>query len=153
METILCDGCGNLKPAEDFSHEKKSANGRRQTCRLCVSRKNLAWRRAGKPKIDKPRLYAQEIKERCKQRRIALRTQTLEAYGGRCACCGEATPEFLTVDHINGGGAEHRRQIKQPLDRWLKKNGFPKENFQLLCFNCNCAKYYFGGCPHQRAPK
>lgn len=33
--------------------------------------------------------------------------------------------------------------------RWLKNNGFPKKDFQLLCFNCNCAKGFFGMCPHK----
>ena len=34
--------------------------------------------------------------------------------------------------------------------RWLKKHGFPKEGFQLLCYNCNCAKGFFGKCPHKK---
>ena len=31
-------------------------------------------------------------------------------YGkGKCACCGEEDLRFLTMDHILGGGGQHRR--------------------------------------------
>lgn len=30
---------------------------------------------------------------------------------------------------------------------WLKKNNYPP-GFQILCYNCNCAKGHFGYCPH-----
>jgi hypothetical protein len=98
--------------------------------------------------------------QRRRATRVALRLETIEAYGGKCACCDCNIPEFLTVDHIDGKGAAHRRSINKPGDRssgeklysWLKKNGFPKDNFQLLCYNCNCAKRTSGTCPHQKKP-
>jgi predicted HNH restriction endonuclease len=30
----------------------------------------------------------------------------------------------------------------------LKRQGFPKDEFQLLCSNCNQAKHRYGQCPH-----
>jgi hypothetical protein len=36
------------------------------------------------------------------------------------------------------------------LYRWLVKNNFPKE-FQILCHNCNFAKFRLGTCPHETA--
>lgn len=84
-----------------------------------------------------------------------LRAEVFAAYGGfRCACCGETTPEFLTVDHIEGGGNQHRKQLAAEgitLYRWLKRHGFPP-GFQALCANCNTAKHIHGQCPHQRGP-
>lgn len=80
-----------------------------------------------------------------KNRRLAV----LSAYGGKCACCGDATYEFLTVDHINGGGGKHRREIKQSLYQWLKRNNFPP-GFRILCANCHLAISFFGGCPHAK---
>lgn len=59
--------------------------------------------------------------------------------------------EFLTIDHIDGNGAEHRRTLKRggiTFYRWLINNGFPS-GFQTLCYNCNCAKGQYGTCPHQ----
>lgn len=69
----------------------------------------------------------------------------------KCACCGEDIYEFLTIDHINGGGHKHRKQIGMGnLYRWLRKNNFPK-GYQVLCFNCNCGKIKNGCiCPHKR---
>lgn len=82
-----------------------------------------------------------------------LRTEVLEALGGKCACCGEKHSEFLTIDHINNDGAEHRRLLKGDLKTMLagiKKEGFPKDRYQVLCANCNHAKAYYGGCPHKK---
>lgn len=75
------------------------------------------------------------------------------AYGGyRCACCGETNRDFLTIDHANGGGGEHRRVVPAAaMMAWLKRNGFPP-GFQILCFNCNCGRgkrNMRGVCPHQ----
>jgi hypothetical protein len=85
------------------------------------------------------------------------RKELLAAYGGHCVCCGEDTPEFLTIDHINNDGATHRRRISgrgrgynARVDLWLRRNGCPKDNFQLLCMNCNFAKGKYGSCPHAR---
>ena len=68
--------------------------------------------------------------------------EIIEAYGGRCALCGESHWEFLTIDHINGGGAVHRRTTGggAGLYRMLKKYGWPKDDYRLLCSNCNCSK-------------
>lgn len=86
--------------------------------------------------------------------RDKLRSDVLGAYGGMCACCGETQREFLAIDHINNDGAEHRRQenIKsaQAMYTWLRRNNYPS-GFQVLCHNCNCAKGYYGVCPHVKA--
>lgn len=70
-----------------------------------------------------------------------------------CNCCGEKRLKCLTIDHINGGGNEHRREIKRRCGirfyQWLKKNHFP-EGFQVLCYNCNMGKQANQGiCPHK----
>lgn len=81
--------------------------------------------------------------------RKKLRLEILEYYGGRCRCCGESEEKFLSFDHINNNGAEHRRKVNYgSISWWLKKEGFPKD-FQILCHNCNGAKGYYGICPHQ----
>lgn len=66
-----------------------------------------------------------------------------------CACCEEKEFDFLTIDHVNGGGTKHRKtEGKNRMHDWLIKNYLP-DGFQILCFNCNCAKGFFGKCPHQ----
>ena len=84
--------------------------------------------------------------------------EALDAYGGPiCSCCGETSVFFLTLDHINNDGAEHRRRTKGASGKvlaWvLKKEGYPP-GFQVLCFNCNCGKARNGGvCPHHGEAK
>ena len=86
--------------------------------------------------------------------RYRAKAAVIAAYGGRCVCCLEATPEFLTIDHIAGGGSVHRRALRRPGGHlfyvWLRHQGFPK-GFRLLCFNCNSARGFWGYCPHERA--
>jgi hypothetical protein len=89
-----------------------------------------------------------------KRRHKILKLEIIENYGGKCTCCGEANYFFLTIDHIDNKGAQHRREVGTQAGRqfykWLKNNGFPKDNFQLLCFNCNSGKQLNGGiCPHE----
>ena len=64
-----------------------------------------------------------------------------------CKCCGEKDIRFLTIDHINNDGANHRRKIKTfKLYRWLINNNFPN-GYRILCYNCNCGRKC-GVCPH-----
>lgn len=78
------------------------------------------------------------------------KAQAIVAYGSKCSCpgCPEKGLDFLTIDHINDDGRQHRRKNGSNLYSWLRRNGFPKDRFQLLCFNCNCAKWCYGICPH-----
>ncbi len=100
--------------------------------------------------------YADIEKGRAKARGYAaksrrkLRLEAIEAYGGKCVCCGEAEEAFLEFDHINGGGNAHRREVgsTKQVYVWLKANGYPANVFQLLCANCNRAKERPEGCPH-----
>lgn len=81
----------------------------------------------------------------------ALKDVVYNAYGGyRCACCGEITEQFLSIDHINNDGANHRKGVnRRKMYHWLKKHGFPA-GFQILCMNCNFGKARNNGvCPHQ----
>lgn len=95
----------------------------------------------------------------CRQRAKLLtkkhRKEVLDHYGNKCNCCGETEQDFLTIDHINNNGAKHRIEIKNSGGRqfyaWIIRNNFPKD-LQILCWNCNCGKQYYGlgiQCPHK----
>lgn len=94
---------------------------------------------------ERHKLYAQKLKR-----------EVLTHYGGdppKCACCGEKHLVFLTIDHIQGNGSEHRKKVcggKGGINFycWLRKNNYP-DGFQVLCWNCNAAKSILGYCPHQ----
>jgi hypothetical protein len=76
-----------------------------------------------------------------------------EAYGGAsCGCCGEKTFEFLTLDHVNNDGADHRRELGgsgSHVYAWIIRKNFPS-GYRVLCYNCNAGRYRNGGiCPHE----
>lgn len=83
-------------------------------------------------------------------RRREIRKQVIEHYGSRCFCCGETEIEFLTIDHVNGGGHKHKSQVGKGLRflQWIIKNDYPSD-LQILCWNCNCARGAYGYCPHK----
>ena len=70
----------------------------------------------------------------------------IKAYGGKCSCCGNSDPRFLTLDHKNNDGNKHRKNVTDTY-RWAIANNFP-DTLQLLCYNCNMGKSIYGVCPH-----
>lgn len=101
----------------------------------------------------KAREYYQEHKDKCIESMTKYRHQArIEAvlhYGGKCECCGESQTEFLAIDHINGGGNKHQKEINgMAIGIWLRKNGYP-EGFRVLCHNCNMSLGFMGYCPHK----
>jgi len=128
----LCRGCGvsNRKPRPG-----------RALCTKCSNRKLGRYYRYREQMLSHQQKYIRR-----------MRLATLDAYGGPvCKCCGDKNEEFLTIDHIDGRGAEHRRTIKRgghSFYLWLKQNGFPK-GFRVLCMNCNFSLGMRGYCPHK----
>ena len=82
---------------------------------------------------------------------LKFKTELLTHYGyGECACvkCGFSDIRALSIDHINGGGFQHRRELEKQgkghrrnFYYWLKKEGYP-EGFQTLCMNCQFIKRF-----------
>ena len=89
-----------------------------------------------------------------RERHERLRREAIDAYGGRCECCGESDIHFLTIDHVAGvvplnhRHANGRRLSGTAFLYRIRSEGFP-DTCRLLCWNCNCAYAYYGFCPHQ----
>ena len=132
---ILCTRCRAKKPVADFS--LRNTGSYQSWCRQCCREHKQARR--------------DQVNLNQRLTAAARRWEVIEAYGGKCVCCGEGDRRFLSIDHIANDGAEHRQTVRAAqLYGWLKRNGFPKDNFQLLCFNCNMGKSVNRGvCPHQ----
>ena len=82
------------------------------------------------------------------KKRQRLKQQVIDHYGSVCACCGESDLCFLNVDHIDGGGKQHRKIIGNVgIYNWLRKHKFPN-GFRILCANCNHGVAMHGTCPH-----
>lgn len=114
--------------------------------------RNYAKKRATDPEGHAQHLAS--MREHGRQYRRRVKQEVIAAYGGTCACCGELRFEFLSVDHVDGKGAAERRktgvQAGYQFYVWLRRKGFPKGPYRLLCFNCNSARGFYGYCPHER---
>lgn len=130
----LCRACGDLPEPKH------------KTCRKCIDRCFARYQR------DRKNLCAYRNKHHAD-----LKAQVFTHYapGGKlqCACCGEAEPSFIQLDHLRNDGNEHRKRLgslsSERLYRDIINRGFPPD-FQLLCANCNIGKHKNGGtCPHQ----
>lgn len=97
-----------------------------------------------------PEKYREEARRRGAGIRKRLRDQLVEAYGGRCSCprCPEVNPAFLTLEHVNGDGKAHRAKVGSHSYTDLRRRGWPKDGFTLLCWNCNAATRFGRICPH-----
>jgi len=110
--------------------------------------KNRKWGKENKEIVIG---YGDKNRKRQKEKRDERRFEVLSIYGGnppKCKCCGETEIKFLGIDHINGGGLKHRKEIRGSIYVWLEKNNYPN-GYQVLCHNCNLAKGFYDKCPHE----
>ncbi len=98
--------------------------------------------------LEQAKIWRQNHPEQsnAQKRRYTVKTKAdaLTHYGnGKLACvtCGESRIDCLSIDHIDGKGAEHRRTMPKGtrIYIWLKRNNYP-EGFQTLCMNCQFIK-------------
>lgn len=63
----------------------------------------------------------------------------------KCSFCGIDDIRVLSIDHVNGKGAAHRKKIKRSSGsafyHWLVVNGYPL-GYQVLCMNCQWIKRF-----------
>lgn len=128
-KTKICSKCKKRKPVKSFSKYRHASDGLQCYCKDCCKK------------------HRNKNREKDHERNRKLRLEVLKAYGSKCTFCGEATVEYLQIDHINGnvercpGG---RRVTGVSLYTRLRKLGYPKENHRLLCSNCNFAREKYG---------
>ena len=150
-----CSRCGQEKDLNQFGPDQKTLDGRFCWCRECRRAWDREYGRANPEKIRQRNhkwhaAHRQEDQTRCRVYHQRQKQAVYDYYGHQCACCGENRPEFLAIDHINNDGATHRRETgRVNIHVWLVRHGFPP-GFQVLCRNCNRAKFVYGVCPHER---
>ena len=96
--------------------------------------------------------YSEGAKERSRARARAwskeLRPRVLAGYGAVCVCCGETKVQFLSLDHVNGGGKQHLKLHGSSAHYSdALRRGFPPD-YRVLCHNCNFSIGHYGFCPH-----
>lgn len=88
---------------------------------------------------DKKREYQNALRKKYKDTFLGM-------YGNSCACCGETIYEFLTIEHKNGQEKITRRTGLVAYRDAIKE--YRPDLYEVLCWNCNCAKGKLGYCPH-----
>ena len=156
-----CTACGQVKALSEF-YECRTENRILRRCKECCQAKMRIWRNQN---TERARLSNRtwrskntlRHRETSRRRYAAVRRAVISHYShglNQCACCAESVPEFLTIDHMSGGGAAHRKVLRcagKSFVVWLKRQGLPL-GYQVLCFNCNGAKGLRNGsgvCPHE----
>ena len=152
--TRHCSKCLRRLPIAEFYMD--SRGGIRRKCRECWQQVSREWEDKNRLKVTRSKKgwyldNREAILLKMRTAAKALKDEVISAYGGKCACCKEFLREFLTIDHPENNGAEHRRFLRihagGSFYKWLKANKFPKE-YRVLCFNCNFSMGRFGYCPH-----
>lgn len=87
-----------------------------------------------------------EVRRAVRESHERLKISVLAHYNNgivRCFRCGESRLACLSIDHIKGGGAKHRKElgVKSGFNfyYWLRAHGYP-EGYQTLCMNCQFIK-------------
>jgi transposase-like protein len=161
-----CPKCKEEKQADEFGKCSTRKDGLQTYCKSCrkdyatANKKKLAkYHKEYRKKDSYQEWYKgwvdenrESINATTRAYHRKLRLAAIKAYGGPiCVCCGEKEETFLVIDHIDGGGNQHRKRIGMSgfsLYQWLKKHDYP-EGFQILCQNCNWGKHVHGICPHK----
>ena len=159
-----CPDCQEFKPLSQYysNAQRKHLDHKGTYCKPCAKVRMRKWYENLPDRKAKKRAYRLKYLDKSKQydrtKRENLKREFLEAYGGVCTCCGEDNPKFLSLEHVKRDGAAHRKQLQPGVRRggsttWvlrdLKKKGWPKDGYTILCFNCNFGAWINGICPHK----
>ncbi len=175
----LCSACGELKPITNFKPKgngkrrsickKCVKNGIRIPVRMCPCGVQIAinnksglcdkcrvanggcidCNNVALPGGSRCRRCCDKRSAEKRRHRLRIRELVISHLGGKCEFCGASILMFLTVDHKNGDGNEHRRMVKNryiclELYRRLLVGDDIRAEFRVLCWNCNSARFIYG---------
>ena len=114
--------------------EERREYGRRyyQTHKEQMKKSQEKYRQAHPERTEENRIHVRNRQKKIKE-------QVFDILGRRCVQCGFSDARALQVDHVNGGGNQHRKKRSS----WgsyrdvITANG---EGYQVLCANCNQIK-------------
>lgn len=145
-----CDAC-----RQKYVKSIQNNRSNRGICIICGKEPASKGKKRCVTCLDKLKKWyaSSESRIRLAEQHRSLRMRAIKHYGGKCACCGETEYTFLAIDHIDGGGNEHRKAIKKSsgggIVTWLIRHDYP-DGFQILCHNCNMSKHINKGvCAHK----
>jgi len=120
MKTKRCSKCKETKPVSGFSKDARRKDGLCSWCKECQ-------------------------RQHDQQYRLNLRSQIIQLYGCQCFGCGNPHYGFLEIDHILGGGAQHRRDCGGDIAmyRAILAEGYRPDKYRVLCKVCNQLARWF----------
>lgn len=143
------------KPSSKYSRERYQRWKQLGLCSNCGKKREKGYKRCRRCRLRQVKWFESNSLTSIlthKEYRARLKLEAFSAYGGtRCSCCRENEIEFLTIDHIEGRGNQHRKEVGRGwvFYLWLRRNKYPK-GYRVLCMNCNFSLGVHGYCPHQR---
>lgn len=142
----FCPRCKQTKKIEFFSKGINTVDGLKIYCKDCCHKEYLlnqehyckyATDYIRDAKIKAFKIITDNKKITCVKRK-------------EWSCCSTNDMDFLSIDHINGNGANHRREIKANSSadtyRWVIKHPEEaKKTMQILCMNAQVKKKKLNG--------
>lgn len=132
-KTKKCIDCGvDLTESNCFLSSRRNYSWR---CINCQRKRGRIWAGLNRARFNiYRRKWAQQLK-----------FEVLSHYSRgkpRCERCGFDDIKALSMDHIEGGGKKHFKEIGGAgpvFYNWLRLNDYPSK-FQVLCMNCQWIK-------------
>jgi hypothetical protein len=126
---VVCSKCQTPLEANNWLPSRRKRS--QFICRDCIRTDNNQRYQKRKEK------YLQNYKDT----RLAVKLEIFSYYGGICQICEESDFSKLSLDHTDGYGRQHRKEVLgidsgSCFYKWVLKN--KPDNIRLLCFNCNC---------------
>lgn len=152
MQTKKCSRCKLEKHVDLFGRDRNAKSGIKSGCKACENEATKKYRKAHPERVKQ--VNANTVKrlgkEYYRENHQRLKREMIAVFGGKCDCCGETETEFLSLDHINGGGNIHRKKVGGTrVWRDLRALGWPKDGYRILCMNCQFGFKNGRTCPHQ----
>lgn len=127
----------------------RAKDGKHPYCKACCRQYQRDNPRESNPEYhakwhqDHKAQQLQVVKDGVKR----LRLQIMDMYGHACSCCGESHYNFLTLEHILGGGNRHRKgRAPYTVYKEILAEGYRPDKYTILCYNCNCSRGVYGYC-------
>ena len=138
----ICTQCGLEKPWGEFYSNSKTHDYVQAACKECHKKKRKQYYHARQQ--NNP-IFKAKRKRTKRIRYLADKGQVFEILGKQCALCGDNYIFALSVDHINGNGAEERKRGERTLSLYKKIIDAPVDalvHYRTLCMKCNWLSRY-----------
>jgi hypothetical protein len=138
IEYKICCHCKKKLSIINFSSDISRKDGLCAQCKTCHRKATSNYYNRVKDYVG----YKDKANQASKKWSDNLKLTVFKHYSNgelECSICKCNDYRVLNIDHINGGGLKHRREIGfggANFFRWLTKNNFP-DGYRVLCRNCN----------------